>query len=243
MECTRKDAAENEMGAKILAFFSDPAITQMARTTGFVQRQSRMTGLLFLKTWVMGFLENGQGSISHLAQVCGDLALDISPQGIDGRISRSSVALFAAVLAHALQWFQQQCPVVLALVQPWSAIHIVDSTFLELPAQMQMEYPGAGGKASLASLKIELVFDFISGCFEQISLQAGRSADQAYRDYLKVVQCGSLTLADLFFLSGCLSRHCSGPGLLSQPLSLSHGRVDPGWKPYCRCRLVAHLPP
>lgn len=197
MESTRKKQSVQSMGAKILTFFHDVHIEQLARQTQFVQRCSPLTGLLFLQTLVMGYLENPAGSLSHLAQVCSDLRVPISPQGIDERISRASVAFLEAVLAYAIEWFQQQCPLVLAIVQQFGALLIVDSTFLSLPAAMQTEYPGPGGRSSPASLKIQLVFDFLGGLFQQITLQAGRQADQAYRDYLQVVQAGALVLADL----------------------------------------------
>lgn len=197
MESTRKCLPVQQMGAKIHAFFLDPRIEQLARQTKFVQRRSPLTGLLFLQTLVLGYLEQPAGSLSHLAQVCEDLAVPISAQGIDERINRASVDFLEAVLAHALQWFQQQCPLVLAIVQQFGALLIVDSTFLCLPAAMQADYPGAGGKGSPASLKIQLVFDFLAGQFQRIDLQAGRQADQAYRDYLQGVQAGALVLADL----------------------------------------------
>jgi hypothetical protein len=41
------------------------------------------------------------------------------------------------------------------------------------------------------------VFEFLCGNLKQIELQAGTDADQGYRAYLKVVERGSLTIADL----------------------------------------------
>jgi hypothetical protein len=185
------------LGQKIVAFFSDPSIEQIARETKFVQRRSRLTGLIFLKSLVMGFLEKPQGSLSHLAQVCADGDVTVSAQGIDERINEHSVAFFEAVFSQAINRFQNQCPLVLPILQMFSAIRIVDSSIMSLPAAMQERYPGCGGSGPLASLKIQLVFDFLVGNFQQICLQAGRSSDQAYWDYLKVVQLGSLTLVDL----------------------------------------------
>lgn len=207
MESTRKSPSMQPIGEKIMLFFSDPRIEQIARETKFVQRHSPLTGLLFLKTLVMGYLEKSKGSLSHLSQVCGDFKVSISPQGIDERISQYSVAFLERVLGYAMQWFQQQCPLVLPILQHFCAIQIVDSTFMQLPAAMQVQYPGAGGTASPASLKIQLVFNFLSGQFEQISLQAGRNADQAYRDYLKVVQAGTLILLDLGYF--CLDAYAA----------------------------------
>lgn len=207
MESTRKPVTEEHLAQKITGFFCDPKIEQLARETKFVQRRSPMTGLLFLKTLVMGFLEKSEGTLSHLAQVSADCSVTISPQGVDERINRYSVAFFEAVLAHAIDWFQQQCPLILPILQFFSAIQIVDSTIMQLPASMEAQYPGAGGGGSPASLKIQLVFDFIGGQFKKICLQPGRSPDQSFRDYLELVQPGSLTLVDLGYF--CLDAFCA----------------------------------
>ena len=68
---------------------------------------------------------------------------------------------------------------------------------------MAADYPGAGGKSSPASLKVQLVYEFLCGNLAQVTLQPGRCADQAYRDYLPLVCAGSLVLMDLGYF--CLA--------------------------------------
>lgn len=197
MESTRKQSIGQAISAKMHAFFTDPQIETIAKEVKFVQRQSRMTGLGFVQTMVMGFLERPSASLNELAQVSQDLGMPISPQGLDERINPFSVAFLQALLPYAMGWFQQQCPLALPFLRFFRGIYILDSTFVRLPTAMQAEYPGAGGSGSSASLKIQLVFEFLSGQFAQICLQPGRNADQAYRDYLQVVRPGSLILMDL----------------------------------------------
>jgi hypothetical protein len=62
---------------------------------------------------------------------------------------------------------------------------------------MAEEYPGCGGKGATAALKIQLVFDFLHGNLKQVEMETGLDSDQGYREYLKVVEGGSLTIADL----------------------------------------------
>ena len=45
--------------------------------------------------------------------------------------------------------------------------------------------------------EIQLVFDFLHGNLKQVEMQTGLDADQGYREYLKVVEGGSLTIVDL----------------------------------------------
>ena len=207
MECNRKEVKEEEIAENIVGFFRDEKIEKMARETKFVQRVSRLTGLRFVKILVMGFLEKPEGTLNHLAQVGADCEVRITPQGIDERINEYSVAFMKAVLGHAMEWFRQQCPLLLPLLQLFSAIRIVDSSILPLPAGMEAQYPGAGGSGPQASLKIQLVFDFLAGHFEQICIQPGRNPDQSFRDYLQGIQAGALILADLGYF--CLDSFCA----------------------------------
>jgi hypothetical protein len=58
---------------------------------------------------------------------------------------------------------------------------------------MADEYPGCGRVGAQAALKIQLVFDFLPGNLKQVEMQS----DQGYRDYLQVLEGGSLTIVDL----------------------------------------------
>jgi len=185
------------MGAKIMRFFSEAEVEQVARETKFVQRRSPLTGLRYLKALVFGYIENPKASLSDLAEVCADLEVKISPQGLDERIHAASVSFMQTIFQQAMQVFQSQLRLVLPILNKFSGIQIVDSTILALPEEMKDLYPGCGGHGPAASLKIQLVFDFLCGNLKQILLQAGRLPDQAYRDYLELVRAGSLTLADL----------------------------------------------
>jgi hypothetical protein len=197
MESTRIKSDLGEMGAKIVRFFGEAEVEQVARETKFVQRSSRLTGLGYLKALVFGYIENPKASLSDLAEVCADSEVKISPQGFDERINAASVSFLQTIFQQAMQVFQSQLKLVLPILDKFSGIQIVDSTVLALPAAMQDLYPGCGGHGSAASLKIQLVFDFLCGNLKQVLLQAGRLPDQAYRDYLELVRSGSLTLVDL----------------------------------------------
>ena len=112
-----------------------------------------------------------------------------------------SVDFLREMFTQALKQFRNKLALPLAVLQQFTAVNLLDSTHLALPENMREEYPGCGGKG--AGLKIQLVFDFLHGNMQQVVLQAGRKADQAYRDYLEVVQAGSLMIMDLGYF--CLN--------------------------------------
>jgi len=75
-------------------------------------------------------------------------------------------------------------------------VNLVDSTYISLPASLAAVYPGSGGDASPAGLKIQLVLDFLHERLAQVVVRQGREPDQAYSAYLDAVGAGSLNLMD-----------------------------------------------
>jgi hypothetical protein len=179
------------------------AADEIAYQTKFVQRKSPFTGSVFLKAVVFGFLQKPRASLTQLAQQSLLLGVKITPQGIHERINQSAVDFMRGMFLRAFAQFKNGVSLPLAILQQFSAIYLVDSTFKSLPANMAALYPGSGGKASPASLKVQLVFEFLQGNLTQLCIEAGRKADQAYTQYLAVIQTGALILADLGYF--CLA--------------------------------------
>ncbi len=169
----------------------------LARTTQFVQRRSPLTGLMFVQALVIGFLKDPQASLSQLAQECARLGFSISPQGLHERIQQGSVDFLKVLVEHALQQLKSQIALPITLLHQFTQILVVDSTFQTLPDSLEEPYPGSGGKAARACLKVQLVYDFLSGNLSQLAIQAGRAADQGYTQYLETVTASSLVLLDL----------------------------------------------
>jgi hypothetical protein len=197
MKSNIKSVDTTGISEKMVQFFSNEGVEEAARQTGFVRRTSAITGMRFLKAVVMGFLEKPGSSLNDLAQSFLDLGVEVSAQGIDERINGFSVKFLKAIFAQALELFKNKCPLPLSVLQQFSAINIVDSSTKSLPENMADEYPGCGRVGAQAALKIQLVFDFLHGNLKQVELESGIASDQGYRDYLKVVEGGSLTLVDL----------------------------------------------
>lgn len=215
------------IGLLIVSFFKDSQVHQIARRTKFVRRVSSLTGPIFLQAMVFACLEHPRLTLNHVAQTCLDLDVTVTPQGIDERISAASVAFMQAVFGRAMSTFINDLPLPLLVVQQFTALNMMDSSSIPLPEALADEYPGSGGNASQASLKMRLAFDFLHGNFQQLVLSPGREADQSFSDYLAVVRPGSLNLMDLGYFNLAhfktivtrqayfLSRYYAGAGVLS----------------------------
>jgi hypothetical protein len=201
MKSITKNLQLDQVAQKLACFFAEAEA--VARATQFVQRKSPLTGLMFLQALVIGFLKSPKASLNQLAQECARLGFAISPQGLHERIHARSEAFLHALYQQAFEQFKNQIALPIAILNQFPQILVVDSTFEVLPDSLKDRYPGSGGKAASASLKVQLVFEFLCGNLSELTVQAGRAADQAYTQYLALVQAGALVLMDLGYF--CLA--------------------------------------
>jgi hypothetical protein len=176
-------------------------VEYLARETGFVQRDSPLTGRKFVLAWVLGFLERPCASLEYLAQVCADLGVEITRQALQQRLARGAAEFMQRMFERAYVHLQQQVPLPLALLQQFSLVQLLDSTNLALPDALADHWPGAGGDGPRAGLKLQVLWDFLRDTFK-IDLTATRVPDQRYiQDRLKADSAWappeSLFLADL----------------------------------------------
>jgi len=166
-----------------------------------VQRVSPLSGFIFLQASVFGFIDDPEANLDDLAGYCADLGVDISAQGLDQRINARTVDFFEVMLSQAIDQFKNSLPLPLPTLQQFSAINLVDSTTVSLPETMVAEYPGCGGDGPVASLKVQLNFEFLAGNLTHIVFRPGKEPDQAFEDALDWVQSGSLNIRDLGYFS------------------------------------------
>ena len=102
-------------------------------------------------------------------------------------------------------------------------------------------FPGAGGNASTASLKIQLVFDYRQGRLEQLELGNGRQPDQGYRGHWARFQNQALVLFDLgYFVLDTFKAISDHAGYFLSRLQTQTGLFDPAGQPLDLAHLLAH---
>ena len=67
---------------------------QLGRTSGFIQRQRKVTGASFAQALVFGWQSNPQASLEELCQSSCASGVTISPQGLQERLNSSQAATF-----------------------------------------------------------------------------------------------------------------------------------------------------
>src|SRR2546423_11433027 len=121
----------------------------LARRTGFVQRQSKMSGALFAQALVFGWLANPHASLENLAQAAAAVGVAISPQGLDQRCTEAAAVFLEALLGAAVQAVVAADPGAIPLLQRLSAVGLLGFSTPVLPDALGPWWPGCGGGAAL----------------------------------------------------------------------------------------------
>ena len=151
---------------------------QAARQSGFVQRQSPITGSIFTQTLVFGLQANPNASLSSLSQTAAALGVDISPQALEQRFTEQAATCLEIVLSSALQTAFSSDPLTLPLLARFAGVFIQDSSIIVLPTAFKDRWQGCGGSSNHAdaALKLQLQLNLRDGRLLG-QLHDGREAD------------------------------------------------------------------
>ena len=115
------------------------------RASGFVLRTSKLTGPLFVKILVLGWLSNPKASLEELAQVGAQLGVPITAQAIDSRFSARAALFVRQVLTEATRERITGVPAAVPLLSRFSAVYVMDGSIVTLPDELASLFPGHGG--------------------------------------------------------------------------------------------------
>jgi hypothetical protein len=175
----------------------------LARPTGFTQRESKVTGAVFAQTLVLGWLANADATLEELTQGTAALDVSLSPQGLDDRFSPQAAELMKQLLERATQHLIAVDPVAIPVLQRFQGVYLQDSTTITLPNELAEEWQGCGGQAGVgeAALKVQVQFDLSAGGIAHLTLHNGREQDRNASVQNSPLPAGALRLADLGYFN------------------------------------------
>ena len=175
------------------------------RTSGFVQRQSKLSASLFVQTVVFGWLGQPAAGGGQLSRVAGALGVRISPQGLDQRFTARAARLLQDVLAAGVTQVMASEPAAVPLLRRFNGVYIQDSTTVRLPVELAAAWPGCGHDgtpaATQASVKLQVRLDLTRGILAGPEPHAGRASDRATVAIGEPLPAGALFIADLGYFS------------------------------------------
>src|SRR6266699_3581445 len=174
---------------------------QLAREVGFIQRARVLSGADFVQSLIFGWLQEPEITLDGLTQVLQRREVSISASGLSQRFTPEAATLLQRVLERLSAEQMQVEPVELALLKPFSAVMLEDSSSITLPPTLAEVWRGCGGGpgASEAAIKLFVRWDVLRGELQGPGLEQGRRNDKRGPLPLSDLPDGCLYVADLGF--------------------------------------------
>ena len=172
----------NETAQRVLCQAAQAA----ERTSGFVQRRSKLSGKAFVQTLVFGFLDPSVPTLAKLAQTAALLGVEITPQGLDQRFTREGSDFLRTVLEQAIQQMrfldpQRRASPLKNLISRFESVTVMDATQVTLPSGLAEVWRARGPPVSTdraeSAVKLSVGLDLLSGKLEGPELMDGREHD------------------------------------------------------------------
>jgi hypothetical protein len=168
-----------------------------------IRRRREFTASSLLATFVLGFLQRPRPTWDHLALVARQLGAHVTPQAVEQRVTQA--------LADGLQQLWQaavKCVVssearVTPVLAKFTHVLIGDSSTISLTDALAGQFPGCGGSygGGQAALKLQVIWDVLSGRLWRMTCEAGKQNDSTSPVMNEMPPAGSLSIFDLgYFL-------------------------------------------
>jgi hypothetical protein len=205
-----------QFAQRVSQFFNEQLTNAEARETEFVERESKLSGHLFLTVFTFGLSIYGTPSLNDLVGLLNIVAphLEITRQGLHQRINEHAVAFFEKMLAWSisLELPRRLTKEIQTLCPHFQRIMILDSTSFQLPPALARYFRGSGGGGSEAAVKILFGYDFKAGQFFY-RLTDGVTHDHLSDcGFLQTIAAGDLEISDLGFFNIAAFAHMNANG-------------------------------
>ncbi|QUG87162.1 IS4 family transposase [Bacillus nitratireducens] len=179
-------------------------LQQLAQETGFVKRKSKYGArdLAALCIWISQ--QVASDSLTRLcSQICANTATLMSPEGLNQRFNRCAVLFLQRVFSLLIKSkLNDSSQISSQYTSYFQRIRILDATIFQVPNHLASIYPGSGGCAQTAGIKIQLEYDLHSGKFLNFQMEPGKNNDKTFgTECLDTLRPGDLCIRDLGYFS------------------------------------------
>lgn len=168
-----------------------------------VRRQRQFSASSLLATFVLGFLQHPQPTWEQLAFLARQLQAHVTPQAVLARVTPALRDSLQQLWLSVCQELFAAPPRDTPLLRKFTHILIGDSTTIRLADALAEEFPGCGGAqgSGRAAMKLQVVWDWLSGRWWHVSCEAGKENDSTSLERMPTPPAGSLLVFDLgYFL-------------------------------------------
>jgi len=193
---------EKANGNRNFKFFSEDEIEKIAKETGLVKRKSPISGFKFLLTFTSGMLNTNDSTLTQMAAFLTNTCnAEVSPQAVDQKIKDTGKEFLKICLAKALEISMKRLNIDNEVLAHLTHVYIIDSTNFDLHPKLSEIFKGNSGAASKSSLRIQFVYDFLSGRMYiqigDVKLTDAKTFHTIIKEARLEIQGAALFLADL----------------------------------------------
>jgi hypothetical protein len=190
--------------SKTLPILFGTQADRIAKETGFIQREVKVTGSNFAGVLVFGFLNKPKMSYRQMSQSGALSGLQITAQGLEQKFSERSAKFMQAMLEQAVsQLIKTSLGQDIELLNRFQRIHIQDGSVMGLPDTCVGIWQGVrpNNKKGCSAVKLHVSLEYKSGQVSGPALANGREHDQKSPFFHQTLQPGELRITDLGFFN------------------------------------------
>lgn len=150
--------------AETLTQLLEEEANQLARESGFVQRQRCLSGADFAQTLIFGWLQDPEETLAGFTQIAERRDVTISASGWCQRFTPTAATFLQKLLERFTQARLAAFAASVALLKRFSAVIVEDSSYLMVPPEVAAFFGGGAehAQSGQAQLKLFVRWDVLS---------------------------------------------------------------------------------
>lgn len=185
----------SDIPQKIFKFFTHKA-EELGKECRFKIRSSKLTPGAFLEALVSCCFSQ-QFSLELFCSLLKLKNITITKQSLFERFNERTAYFLGSLALLSLKFFETEKLPQLGILNQFTAVNLIDSSRVSLHKTLQVVLKGTGGDGPSAAIKIQMMFDYLSGQIKNLVLTAGCNNDQGFDNFLDSIKEGALYLMDL----------------------------------------------
>jgi hypothetical protein len=176
---------------------------QLARETGFIERERAFNGADFAQALILGWLQQPDERLCGFTQILQRRQVSMTASGFSQRFTQEAATFMQRVLERLAEVQMPIEAVDVPLLRRFSAVRVEDSSVVLLPQEVAHLWQGCGGSTGMseAAVKLFVRWDVLAGKLEGPRLTDGRHSDNKSPFNEEDLPAGGLYLADLGFFA------------------------------------------
>lgn len=172
---------------------------ELARKTGFVQRQRKVSGSGFAQALIFGFMSNPSCTRAEVNEMASTAGMVLSTPGLDKRFNGKAAYFLDQLLGEAVKAVIYSQQATRSLLTRFQGVYVGDSTLVGLPQALASVFAGNNGETD-AAVKVAVQWELSQGQLG-LWLSNGLVHDQQTGIVAHTLPAGALQLNDLGFFN------------------------------------------